>query len=215
MSFILDALKKSEAERKRQDAPGLASIPAAKQDSSSSKWIWIIAGLLTVNVVVLTVVVLKPWGETLSETTPQPQAGAIERPVQTAPEPVSRSAATGGESVATAALQPATDPVDAAPAATVAIADNTPPAPVSRTGPAEPSSLPTFDELRSAGRLQLPDLHVDIHVYSGQPADRFVFVNMTKYRENAKLTEGPVVTRITPDGVELDYLGTAFLLPRE
>jgi hypothetical protein len=75
--------------------------------------------------------------------------------------------------------------------------------------------LPTFNELRTAGRLQLPDLHVDIHVYGAKPADRFVFVNMTKYRENAKLSEGPVVTRITPDGVELDYLGTAFLLPRE
>ena len=27
MSFILDALKKSEAERQRQHAPGIASIP--------------------------------------------------------------------------------------------------------------------------------------------------------------------------------------------
>ena len=90
-----------------------------------------------------------------------------------------------------------------------------PPGATSQPAPDEPSGLPTLDELRSAGRLQLPELHVDIHVYSGQPADRFVFVNMTKYREKEKLSEGPVVTRITPDGVELDYLGTAFLLPRE
>ena len=63
--------------------------------------------------------------------------------------------------------------------------------------------------------MQLPDMHLDIHVYSGQPNDRFVFVNMTKYKEGATLTEGPRITEITPDGVVLDYFGTRFLLPRE
>ena len=75
--------------------------------------------------------------------------------------------------------------------------------------------MPTMDELRLEGTLQIAEMHLDIHVYSGQPADRFVFINMTKYRESAKLTEGPVVKQITPDGVVLDYQGTDFLLPRE
>jgi general secretion pathway protein B len=61
----------------------------------------------------------------------------------------------------------------------------------------------------------LPDLHLDIHVYSDQPADRFVFINMKKYKENSTLTEGPGVREITPDGVVLEHAGTAFLLPRD
>ena len=61
----------------------------------------------------------------------------------------------------------------------------------------------------------MPDLHLDIHVYSGQPAERFVFINMTKYKENATLNEGPVVKQITAEGVVLGYQGTDFLLPRE
>ena len=76
-------------------------------------------------------------------------------------------------------------------------------------------SYESFNVLRAKGLLDLPDLHLDIHVYSGESADRFVFINMTKYRENGKLSEGPVVKQITPDGVVLGYQGTDFLLPRE
>jgi hypothetical protein len=73
----------------------------------------------------------------------------------------------------------------------------------------------TFNELRANGTIVLPDLHLDIHVYSAKPAERFVFVNMNKYRERATLTEGPLVKEITPDGVILEHLGNGFLLPRE
>ena len=58
-------------------------------------------------------------------------------------------------------------------------------------------------------------MHLDIHVYSGQPADRFVFINMSKYKERSTLTEGPLVKEITPQGVILEYGSTVFLLPRE
>ena len=215
MSFILDALKKSEAERKRQDAPGIASIPAPTDKSSGAKWTWIIAALLTINVIALTVVVVGPGGETPAGNATVARPVAEEAAAQeSVPTPVVDSATPAGALPVAAVEEPAT-PTTAAPAnvrPSQSDGDVTAAPAAAATGPSE---LPTFDELRSAGSLQLPDLHVDIHVYSGQPADRFVFVNMTKYRENAKLAEGPVVTRITPDGVEMDYLGTAFLLPRE
>ena len=69
--------------------------------------------------------------------------------------------------------------------------------------------------MRANGLLQLPDLHLDIHVYSATPAERFVFINMSRYRENATLDEGPKVQEITPDGVMLEHQGMRFLLPRE
>ena len=73
----------------------------------------------------------------------------------------------------------------------------------------------TFNEVRVNGSVQLPELHLDIHVYSEIPVDRFVFINMSKYKENATLSEGPLVAEIVPEGVILDYRGTRFLLPRE
>ena len=58
-------------------------------------------------------------------------------------------------------------------------------------------------------------LHIDLHVYSDNPAERFVFINMNQYRENSSLSEGPRVRRITPEGVLLEHRGTTFLLPRD
>ena len=73
----------------------------------------------------------------------------------------------------------------------------------------------TFDEMRINGNVQLPDLHLDLHVFNGTPSERFVFINMHKYGENATMEEGPLVTEIVPDGVILEYMGKRFLLPRE
>jgi general secretion pathway protein B len=69
--------------------------------------------------------------------------------------------------------------------------------------------------MQVAGSLNLPDLNIDIHVYSAVPADRFVFINMNQYRENATLAEGPLLREITEEGVILEYGGAAFLLPKD
>lgn len=209
MSFILDALKKSEAERLRKDAPGIASIPEGNRQKSSSKWIWLVLALVAVNLVVLGGLIFKgPSAPTIVETpvtTIAEEAG--EAPVASIPEIVidadrDQPASSDVESEATAEPQ---SPNPVMPAASIA----TPQPGIVNDG------LETFNNLRAKGILMLPDMHLDIHVYSGQPADRFVFVNMSKYKENATLTEGPVVSEITPDGVVLRYQGTSFLLPRE
>ena len=45
--------------------------------------------------------------------------------------------------------------------------------------------------------------------------DRFVYINMRKYREGAVLPEGLAVEHIRRDGVVLNYQGVRFLLPRQ
>lgn len=203
MSFILDALKKSEAERQRQNAPGIANVPDASARKSPHKWILVVALLLGINLLALVGVLYMANRGTETAVNPEPVAAGnneqssssfsdiVAEAKRTQPD---RSAASANDSTPTgsesgATTQPATSVVS--------------------------NSYESFNVLRAKGLLDLPDLHLDIHVYSGQPADRFVFINMTKYRESAKLTEGPVVKQITPDGVVLDYQGTDFLLPRE
>jgi general secretion pathway protein B len=204
MSFILDALKKSEAERQRQNTPGIANIPEGGGRKSNSKWTWIIGGLLVVNLAVLAGIVLMPDDEaadtstatptvvtetSLKPSTPSKGAAEAERNTATVLEP---------EAVANSASYEApADPVVVAPQETIT------------------AGLPSFIELQAKGVIQLPDMQLDIHVYSGQPADRFVFVNMSKYKESATLAEGPTVIEITPDGVVLEHYGNRFLLPRE
>jgi general secretion pathway protein B len=80
---------------------------------------------------------------------------------------------------------------------------------------ADQEVLPTISELDLRGANALPDLHLDVHVYATKPAERFVYINMHKYREGNTLAEGPVLERIRRDGVVLDYRGLRFLLPRQ
>jgi general secretion pathway protein B len=75
-------------------------------------------------------------------------------------------------------------------------------------------TMPTFEDLVSSG-TNLPELHLDIHVNSPKPSERFVFVNMRKYLEGEAIKEGPTVERITADGVILNQRGMRFLLPRQ
>lgn len=208
MSFILDALKKSESERQQQKTPGIASIPESGRPQSASKWLWIIGVLLVANLAAFGYIMLKP-DLTDPSVTPEQAISAANKdtPAEAVVQPVTRQAPP--EAVASSPAEPAdTAPAEPAPEITIA-------APEPEPLPAVADGLPSFNELRVQGVLQLSDLHLDIHVYSGTPADRFVFINMSKYAENSVLAEGPTVREITPDGVVLDYLGTPFLLPRE
>lgn len=206
MSFILDALKKSEAERLRKDTPGFADVPVSARDKPASHWMWIIAVLVVVNAGVLAVIYMNPdrTGETVART---PVTGP-------APGPVADVAEIAQEKTPERARP---EPVAAAPASTDAAPQTSEPAPQpdGQESARISEAYATFHDLKAEGVLQLPDLHLDIHVYSAKPEERFVFVNMGKYKENARLDEGPVVREITPDGVILEHRSTKFLLPRE
>ncbi len=75
--------------------------------------------------------------------------------------------------------------------------------------------LPTINEINLTGAQALPELHLDVHVYATKPADRFVYINMRKYKEGNTLQEGPVLEKIRRDGVVLNYQGLRFILPRQ
>ena len=74
--------------------------------------------------------------------------------------------------------------------------------------------LPSISEISLSGAQALPELHLDVHVYATKPGDRFVYINMRKYKEGAVLQEGPRVELIRRDGVVLNFQGVRFILPR-
>lgn len=78
--------------------------------------------------------------------------------------------------------------------------------------PSRDESLLSYAETIIRGN-ELPEFHLDIHVYAADPARRFVFVNNRKYREGQQLHEGGTVERITPAGVVLNHRGYRFELP--
>ena len=74
MSFILDALRKSEHERQRQAGPALAEVPVAAPRPRSNVWAPVAIALLLVNLVVVGVWLLR---KSAREPAVPPPAAAI------------------------------------------------------------------------------------------------------------------------------------------
>lgn len=255
MSFILDALKKSENARQRSIGPSLADAPPRRQQAERPWWALAVGALLVVNLGVLLIVLTrdndKPAPTTAATATAVAAAATmVAQPPATptrAPAPVSRpqpgnSAAPAANPAVRSLAEEADDgyddgygeALDAPSHPDLAAAANVPPGPsivrpieAPAVAPLPPGaaasavrfanesteSLPTLGALAATG-VALPDLHLDIHVYSTKPAERFVFVNMRKYHEGDTLSEGPAIERITPDGAVLNQQGQRFVLPR-
>jgi general secretion pathway protein B len=204
MSFILDALKKSETERQEQSTAEFSSVPVSSGGANPARWLWLLAALLLVNVAILLGILLKPGDGPAS----QPSVATATAQQVPAPVPVQKSAQSFEDQVAHVITErpperlvtPLEPQSDDPPATTPAAATR---------------HAPTLDQLRLNGAINLPELHLDIHVFSENPADRFVFINMNKHREGARIEAGPVIKEITPGGVILQHQGQTFLLPRE
>lgn len=211
MSFILDALKKSESERQQQGSAEFSTIPSSAPQRDTPRWLWVLIALLAINMIVLLVLVLRPAKPvaTVQETVTTTPAPAQAAPAAARP---ASSGASFDERVAAAKADREATPVEPPPVQQAAPTQNTPPPAASGD---TSTILPSALELRANGEMELPDMHVDIHVYSDVPAERFVFINMDKHREGSTLDEGPTVREITADGVVLEYRGRQFTLPRE
>jgi general secretion pathway protein B len=271
VSFILDALRKSEHERQRQAGPALVEAAVAAPKAKTNVWATAAVALLVVNLAAIGVLLLVKSGDepdaaravagpatspaepapTTATTTPaQPRAVPAEQAsvTQLAPATVASPQAVPAPMLAPAATvrPPATRnpledevssygaPIDAEAAARAAAPPDGPPAVVATRrgsvvyeslpeanpagGYAAPattgtSSLPTADEFTARGGL--PELKLELHVYSTRPQERIVFVNGHSYREGDTTQEGAAVEEITRDGVIMNLRGSRFLLTRD
>lgn len=240
MSFILDALRKSENARQRHGGPGLAEVPLLRRRENRPWWIAGIAVLLLVNLGVLLVVLTRdePVAAPESPVTPVAPASAPPAATPTAPAmpatppasttmPAQQAAPGATRSLAeeaAGAIDLNRDPDAPAGSATAAanvperapiVQPLAPPAAAATPAPGAEENLPTINELTGDRAANMPAMHIDIHVHSGRPQERFVFINMKKYVEGDTLSEGPVLERITPEGVILNQRGFRFILPRQ
>jgi len=205
MSFILDALKKSENERQEQSSAEFSSVPSSSSNPNPARWLWILGILLLINSAVLIGILLKPT-PTADAIKLEPEATVVDEASNSFEEQVAVAIDNRAE--------PAPPP--SAQTSETSVVEPVPAKPqIKRTSSTSIAVVPTIDELRLQGTLQLAEMHLDIHVFSEVPADRFVFINMDKHREGSKTAEGPVVREIRTDGVVLEHQGRVFLLPRE
>jgi len=240
MSFILDALKKSESDRQRQSGPSLFEVKVAPPRRSLPVWAVALAILLGINVIVISWMLLRhpatPQPATTGSastaapppavpTATAPPAGSA-RPAP-APSPGAAASATAPAASTRQASATAQDSSAAAPAggghssgqpsAGDASGDEAPAgdaaaAPDAGASGSAAQDLPLYQQIVSSAGL--PALHLDLHVFAQRPRDRFVMINMHRVGEGDTLPGGVQVDAIRPDGVVLTYHGTQFLLPR-
>ena len=233
MSLILDALRKSEHQRQRQVGPGLAVVPESPMSQRPATWLLVLGGLLALNMLVLLALLLT-GRDPEPEAVAPPAAEPVAQPAVSTPPPTAAPAETRPEPRRTAPValparpprsevRPLTTEVAAppptaaqAPAASAgAVPRAAAPPGVSAEQATADARLPRFTDLVLRGELNVPHMHLDIHVFSTVAADRFVFINMRKYSEGQATQEGPRIERIARDGVVMDHQGLRFFLPRD
>jgi general secretion pathway protein B len=225
MSFILDALKKSEIERQRQSMPGLMDAPTSMRRGRLPLWAIILGCLLAINMVVLIVVLMRN-GAPSAASNPGHDTPAADAKPPAAEEhfsPLSAAPVYAPEIPVPPAENSSSSEAAAALAGQRSTAQRSAPHTLHRPDPlltdeeaAENDEvLPSISEINLTGAQALPEMHLDVHVYATKPSDRFVFINMRKYKEGNTLQEGPVLERIRRDGVVLNYQGVRFILPRQ
>jgi general secretion pathway protein B len=74
------------------------------------------------------------------------------------------------------------------------------------------ASIPLQIELRPDLRQALPPLRVDVHVYDEVPANRFVMINLRRYREGDEIADDLRLERVTREGMVLRFRGEPFRL---
>jgi general secretion pathway protein B len=240
MSFILDALKKSESDRQRQSGPALFEVKVTPPKPRFPYWALALAALLVINIAVAAWVFLHraPPEETAAVESLPTQSRAQER------EPAAATASPPSQSVAPVTAAPTT--AASAPPASAVAATSSPPEPVlsdsepkdaalnpddyepavtpakqypdqagARVKSGTESGLKSYSDAAQSPDSRLPALRIDLHVYAAKPQDRFVLINMHRLHEGDTLPEGVRVESITPEGVVVSYRGSKYILEHE
>jgi general secretion pathway protein B len=224
VSFILDALRKSEHERQRSALPSLAHVPVATVQQQIPRWAVVVIATLAAAVLVLG----GAWWQ--SSRAPDPAATSAAavadpaiverslplRPAEPPSAPVARAPTSiaDSRSLADTAGSPTNEPrpVIEQAASPPAAAQAQAPAPAPAPAPTDDATaLPSAAALMSEG-VMLPPLRLELHGYAEQPSARFVFINGRKYGEGERLADGPDLVAVEPRGAVLSYAGRRFLL---
>jgi general secretion pathway protein B len=234
LSFILDALRKAEAERARGQVPGLqtpvtlvaADAQRAAASPGPSRWAWIGIGVAAGMLAAASAAWLlgdAPRQPAPADASLAPPAVAPAAPVAAAP-PTSRIALPPAPppppaplAAAPGALQPPAQPPAPAPTAPALSATQTRTPAAATELPAAPAAANTRwlrpAELPEATRRQLPPLQLGGSVWSAQPESRFVIIDGQLLREGESVAAGLVVESIGQRAVRLRWRDRGIELP--
>lgn len=227
MSYILEALRKSDQQRQRGAAPTLHTAPPPMPVSSQnrvSRNALLAVALLGAGILLGW---LRPWQSASQapatvHTSPPlavPQAPARRAESETpapVPSPAPRHAPV--DSMASAPqdlpppirIEPTRPPLIVTPDIRKdAVAMDIPPPVVPSDAKPESKAI-SQSELPASIQREIPVMSIALHAYAASPRDRMVMINDRMLRQGDTLAAGLRLEQITPDGLILGYKGYRF-----
>ncbi len=223
MSYILEALKKAQAERQLGSAPTIHATPihAAPVDQRNTRLIPILAG--GALLVLAVAAAIFAWR---SASVPEPAAPVVlvaAPPVQV-PAPAPLPAPLPAPVPAPAAVAPMPAPVSAvrqAPPPRVApvvkpAAPKSAALPVTAAAPVTPvaeDTLRTLRDMPEAIQREVPAIAIGGYIYSKNPADRLLLIDKVLRREGEEVAPGLTLEKLLPKAAIMNYRGYRYRVP--
>jgi general secretion pathway protein B len=219
MSYILDALRKSDQQRQRGAAPTLLTMqPAAVVRKRPA---FLAYGLLAAVLVGAGIVIgwLRPWqSEPAVPARPEPVAAKPLESTPRQPAPAPSEIAPQPNQEPKPELQARVKPkADGAQRKADAAAPGRKAAPApdrlayTAAGDAEDApAVISMTELPPSIQQDLPKMTITVHAYSDKPGARLVGINNRILREGDYVVPGLELEEITPDGMIFGYKGYRF-----
>lgn len=227
MSYILDALKKSEQERGHGHIPDVQTVHSSSLNYRNDKkayWPYILIVAVILNLLAISYFIFN-------------KEKPVETPVTTEVNTAIKQATTENGITADKTDTPAvtssavnnivnleiTEPLPG----TATVMTNSPAKPASKETQAERKSVAEntrsnrseknsstdiidFHELPESIKQQLPAIIISAHVYSSNPLQRSIVINNNFMEEGEYVLDGLILHEITTNGAVFNYQGTLF-----
>lgn len=236
MSYILEALKKSQAERQLGELPSIHAPQVQLQAGAAAHGarrgpVWLALG--GVGAAVAAALLLwQPWQAGAAAPAaapamlaqavpaPRPPSDAAPAPAAAAPLPVAVPAplvpAPSVPPAATAAPVHHARPVAEPQAETPGQAVPAPvpvPVPVASPAPAAEEAVPGMHDLPEPIQRQIPPIAIGGYIYSKNPADRLLLIDKVLRHEGEELAPGLVLEKLLPKAAIFSFKGYRYRVP--
>lgn len=204
MSYILDALNKSDQERQIERAPNLKTRHVSSKTGRSVKgWKVVIFVLLMVNLLLLGMW-LQAWMQADSGEQGAGYEPNVDSPVadEMAEDTLTETLDRGKDRLA--------DLQSTAENNLAAVVTTKPAIPVQAVQSISTQDIPAIHELPAAMQSQIPALTFASHIYASNPRLRMVSINGRSMREGDGLSAELILLQITQEGVILQFKDTVF-----
>lgn len=228
MSYILEALKKSQAERQLGELPSIHAPQVQLHDGAASASarrtpVWLALGGVAVAVAAA-LLLWQPWqadaaAPAAAAVVPAVLAQAVPAPLPVtappaavAPAPVAASVPPAATAAPVHHARPVAEPKQETPGQAVS-PPVAAPAPAVPPTPAAEESVPGMRDLPEPIQRQIPAVAIGGYIYSKNPADRLLLIDKVLRHEGEELAPGLVLEKLQPKAAIFSFKGYRYRVP--